>query len=359
MADGSVPAVANRVAPPVVVSFEEKERMAQVFARSGLFGAKTPEQALALILIAEAEGIHPSQAIQEYDIIEGKPARKAERQLARFQLSGGKVKWLAMTEREVRAEFSHPQGSDVLIGWTIEQAEQVKYYAKGDGGGVWKPLTNKLNWRNFPRAMLRARVIAEGVRACFPGYALVTLTTEEAEDLGVLTSEPVDDAAPAQPAIAADTAPIRGKAKKDLWAKIAGELEAAEDEEEVAQVWDGYAQDRARFSKSDHEHLEEMRERALERVGYAAYVAEADPVLAALNDKKPPEPESAFEDLKAQGLAALERADAAESKALFAAWEVELRAPNALAACTDAERKELQSLYRNIKGQLFTASEAK
>lgn len=72
-------------------------RMADAFAKSNLFGVKTKDAALSLLMIAQAEGIHPALAVMEYDIIEGKPARKAERLLARFQMSGGKVEWLKYT----------------------------------------------------------------------------------------------------------------------------------------------------------------------------------------------------------------------------------------------------------------------
>jgi hypothetical protein len=41
------------------------ERMAGAIAKSGLFGMKTPDQALALMLIAQAEGMHPALAARD------------------------------------------------------------------------------------------------------------------------------------------------------------------------------------------------------------------------------------------------------------------------------------------------------
>ena len=181
--------VATITAPRApAVTFDEMERMAASFAKSGLFGAKTADQALALLMIGQAEGMHPALAVQEFDIIEGKPARKSERIQARFQMSGGKIEFMTYTDECVEAKFSHPQGATLTVAWTIEQARKVKYYTK-DG---WKPLAGKHNWANYPRAMLKARVIAEGCRACFPGYALVTLSTEEALEGGALESERID-----------------------------------------------------------------------------------------------------------------------------------------------------------------------
>lgn len=176
----------TRAAP--MVAFSEMQKMAEAFAQSGMFGAKTPAQALSLLMLAQAEGMHPSLAMQEYDIIEGKPARKSERIQARFQLSGGRIEFLSMSDTECEARFTHPLGADVTVKWTIEQAKKITFKSKDE----WRPLTSKANWKNYPRQMLKARVISEGCKACFPGYALVTLSTEEALDGGTLTAEPID-----------------------------------------------------------------------------------------------------------------------------------------------------------------------
>lgn len=183
----AVTVAAVRHAP--MIPFRDLERMAESFARSNLFGAKTEAQALALLMIGQAEDMHPALAMQEFDIIENKPCRKAERVQARFQLSGGKIEWLELTDKVAKAEFSHPQGSKVTIEWTIEQASKIIMRTK-EGP---KPLTNKDNWKNYPRAMLRARCVAEGARTSFPAYAIVTLATEEAMDYGTLESQVVED----------------------------------------------------------------------------------------------------------------------------------------------------------------------
>jgi len=136
-------------------SFDEVMHMAESFARSNLFGAKTVDQALALMMMAEAEGKHVATAMQDYDIIQGRPALKADAMLGRFQLAGGHVKWLKMTDDACAAEFSHPTCDPHVIDWDMDRAK-----AAGLGG--------KDNWRKFKRQMLRARVIAEGVRSTFP-----------------------------------------------------------------------------------------------------------------------------------------------------------------------------------------------
>ena len=111
--------------PSTEVSFQQLERMATSVARSGLFGAKQPEQALALMMLAQAEGMHPMVAARDYHIINGRPALKADTMLARFQQAGGSVHWRTYTDTECVGIFSHPQAGSVSVEWTIERAERA------------------------------------------------------------------------------------------------------------------------------------------------------------------------------------------------------------------------------------------
>ena len=69
------------------------EHMAQVMAKSRMFGFKSVEEAMSLMLMAQAEGKHPAKAAQEYHVIQGRPALKADAMLARFQAAGGVMDW--------------------------------------------------------------------------------------------------------------------------------------------------------------------------------------------------------------------------------------------------------------------------
>lgn len=152
-----------------LVYIGDMERMAVAVAKSGLFGLKTPEQALALMLIAQAEGLHPAVAARDYHVIQGRPALKSDAMLARFQAAGGKVVWNAYTDQCVSGTFSHPQGGSATVEWTIAQAKSAG-------------LTNKDVWKQYPRAMLRARVISEGIRTVYPGVSVGVYTPEELAD---------------------------------------------------------------------------------------------------------------------------------------------------------------------------------
>lgn len=173
------------------VSLKELEQAADWIVTSKLFGIKEKAQAVALMMIAQAEGSHYATAAQDYDIIAGKANRKTNSVLARFQQAGGTVRWVQLNEQVAEAEFSHPKGGSVTIKWTIEMANRITVTSWDDSPGaargakITQPLTNKDNWKNFPRAMLRARTIAEGVRTVYPAAIGGALVAEEAMDLPV------------------------------------------------------------------------------------------------------------------------------------------------------------------------------
>lgn len=152
-----------------LVPVDQIERMALAVAKSGLFGVKTPDQAMALMLIAQAEGLHPAIAARDYHIIQGRPSLKADAMLARFQAAGGKVEWGEYTDTCVVGTFSHPKGGAVTIEWTIEMGRKAG-------------LTKNPTWNQYPRQMLRSRCISEGIRTVFPGVVVGTYSEEEAED---------------------------------------------------------------------------------------------------------------------------------------------------------------------------------
>ena len=170
-----------------LIPLGDMDRMADAIARSGLFGMKTKDQALALMIVAAAENRHPGSVATEYHIIQGRPALKADAMLARFQQAGGVVEWQEYTDTKVSGNFSHPQSSPkpVLIEWTFAQATKAG-------------LTGKDNWKNYPRAMLRARVVSEGVRTVYPAVCVGVYTPEEVQDF-----EPADK-------------PKRGRPVKDM-----------------------------------------------------------------------------------------------------------------------------------------------
>jgi len=178
--------------PNVGMAFGEMQRLADAIAKSSLFGIKTAEQALVLMAISQAEGRHPALAARDYDIISGRPAKKAEAMLRDFFAAGGKVEWHAITDTLADATFSHPQGGTVRIAWDMERAKRAG-------------LEGKENYRKYSRAMLRSRTVSEGVRTVWPMATSGLYAPEEAADF---RAEP------------RDITPISTAAALDSFAKV-------------------------------------------------------------------------------------------------------------------------------------------
>lgn len=212
-----------------IVPYSDIERMAVAVAKSQLFGMKTPEQAIALMLVAQSENLHPARAAMEYHVINGRPALKADAMLARFQSAGGKVEWKDYTDEKVSGVFSHPQGGSVTIDWTIDRAKQAGVYGKNP------------TWKSYPRAMLRSRCISEGIRTVYPGVSVGIYTPEEVQDFAekdvtpAPASDPTAKPAPAPDAIKAKAAAMKAdsakaaKVQKPVAAVIEGEYSVTGD----------------------------------------------------------------------------------------------------------------------------------
>jgi len=185
------------------MSYMDMESAAHTIAKSGLFACKTPEQALSLMLLSQSEGVHPMRCVQDFDIIQGRPARKSVSIMARFQAAGGTVKWSELSDEVAKATFSHPAGGSVEMVWTFEMAK-----AAG--------LTGKENWQKYPRAMLRNRCVAEGVRTVYPGAIGGLPSSDEAVDMDVVEGQATVTATvvrqPKRKTEGAETPPANGAA---------------------------------------------------------------------------------------------------------------------------------------------------
>lgn len=157
----------------VSYSFEQIQRMAVAFAKSGLFGVKDPDQAFALMLYAQATGRHPALIMRDYDVIQNRLAKKAETMLRDFQASGGRVEWTRYTDEGVTGIFTHPLSpKPVTVDWDMERAKKAGL-ANKDGAMYTK----------YTRAMFRSRCISEGVRTTAPDVTEQMYTPEEVRQM--------------------------------------------------------------------------------------------------------------------------------------------------------------------------------
>lgn len=161
----------------------DMERMALAIAKGGLFGSSDPNAVLTLCMVAQAEGKHPGLVLQQYHVISGKPAKKADAMLQDFLAAGGKVEWHELSDEIADATFSHPAGGSVRISWDNARVEQA---ALGKPDKYGNPSMHK----KFPRAMKRARVVSEGVRTVFPGATSGMYVPEEVQDMASDTAAP-------------------------------------------------------------------------------------------------------------------------------------------------------------------------
>lgn len=162
------------------IAIAEVRTMANSVTKSGMFGLKNPEQAFTLMLIAQAEGIHPIQAIQKYSIINGMPSLKSTEVQARFQKSGGKVQWVENNDKKAICKLSHPDCHDYTSEFTMEMATKMGLAAKD-------------NWKKMPKQMLMARAISSGVRAIYPDCLNNMYSVEEAQDIEPVETEEIED----------------------------------------------------------------------------------------------------------------------------------------------------------------------
>lgn len=194
----------NKINDPI----EAIKVMGAMIAESGMFGCQKHEQGMVLAMQCLAEGKAPLELAKTYHIVEGKLSMRADAMLGRFLTTGGKVKWLERSNEKVSANFSHGDNENVLIEASLEDMKK---------NGVAMDKTGKYlkaNWQKFPRQMLTARVISEGVRLLAPQLIAGVYTPEEVQDFtndskpsvpvarvpvaGTLTKAEVVDVAPVE-----------------------------------------------------------------------------------------------------------------------------------------------------------------
>ena len=180
------------------------ERLGTMLAKSGMFGCDKIEQGQVLAMACLAEGRSPVDIMRENHIIEGKLSMRADAMHARFQADGGKIKWVRSDAEVCEAQFSHPKFGEVPIKVTREELDKAGI-TQGKNGV-------KDNWRKFPRQMLRARCISEGIRMLHPAIVCGVYTPEE---VGDFNSAPTPEPKPlftkteeAKPVIEARAEPV-------------------------------------------------------------------------------------------------------------------------------------------------------
>ena len=129
-----------------IVPLSDITQMAEVAASSKMFGFKNPQEAMAIMLLCQAENLHPAIAMRDFHIIQGRPALKADAMLARFQQAGGSVQWKDYTDEKVTGVFSHPSGGSLEVSWSLAQAKSSGI-ANKDNWKIYKKIQNGILWQ--------------------------------------------------------------------------------------------------------------------------------------------------------------------------------------------------------------------
>jgi hypothetical protein len=203
----------------IVVTFNEMREMAKSLAASKMFGLESEDQALSLMMLCQAEGLHPVMALRRYHIIEGKPAYRADALQGEFERAGA-ILWHERNEKLCAATFfrdKHKVDAEAIT----RAKERYKAISKGQTEGhlaelgeltiirtiedavekkvamSWnkerKEYVMKKNWRQSPRQMLHARCLTEGVRAINPGLVAGVYTEDEIYDMDRAEELPLYD----------------------------------------------------------------------------------------------------------------------------------------------------------------------
>ena len=163
--------VYDRIGDPMLAI----KTLGQSIFRSGIFGVDKVEQGEILAMQCLTEKKSPLELARTYHFIQGQLAIRTDALLAKFNLIGGQVTWITRTDTLVEAEFAKGQ-SKARITASIEE-----YTANGTALG--KDGKIKENWKKWPRRMLTARAISEGVRLIAPECCFGVAVSDEAIDI--------------------------------------------------------------------------------------------------------------------------------------------------------------------------------
>lgn len=183
-------------------SMDELYRLGQIYAQSGVFGNINPDVGTIIAQYIYQKGTTLVEFAANYDVLGSKISPKAKYLLARLLAVGGSYDIKDYEDTKVSITFSYGKVTRTITT-TIEDAERAGL-TRDSNGRV------KSMWQRFPRRMLFARVVSEGVGIVAPNVNAGLYTPEEVSDFDGRDVD-IDDgeAVPTpQPAAAQPAAPL-------------------------------------------------------------------------------------------------------------------------------------------------------
>jgi hypothetical protein len=159
-------------------TFEGMMKQAEVLVQSGLLPAsiKSPAAALAVMLAGREMGLGPMHAFRVLYPVNGNVTISAQYMAARLIMAGVTYDVPEMTDKACEIHFKRDNGMTLTYRYTIEDAQRAG-------------LTNKPNWRGFPKDMLYNRCMALGARKIAPDVLEGFYTPDEIDSSAVVNAE--------------------------------------------------------------------------------------------------------------------------------------------------------------------------
>lgn len=203
----------------------ELNSVACTVAKSGLFGAKSPEQAYVAIATGMELGLKPMQALRNIVVINGKPTFSADGAFAvvRNHPEYGGIEWIKQDSQEASCKITRVSKGGSLKETFVGSFSMKEAAAAG--------LANKDNWKHYPARMLRARALSFACRDAFPDVLNGLYTPEEIKEVTEAQPEereikaevvgyPTENTAPAvQPEVQAEDHRMKGGAATEAESK--------------------------------------------------------------------------------------------------------------------------------------------
>jgi hypothetical protein len=215
MTDTASPVAIEQYQPPKPApapkdEFANVQRQAAVLAKTNMVPTPyrgRPDDILAAWLYGRELGFQLMQAVNNLDVIDGRPALRAAAMAGLVNQSGrGKLEYLENTATKATVRGTRKDtGATLTFTWTIDMARRAK-------------LLNKANWEHYPEAMLLSRAISQVCRTLFPDVLRgMVYSSEELVDMTDVqqlpgtpppatndAGEAVADQAPPDPALTPD-----------------------------------------------------------------------------------------------------------------------------------------------------------
>lgn len=144
------------------------------FAPKGLRGS--PESIMACLVYGDSLGIHPSVALKEVYMVDGKPGISGALMIAMIRRDGHKLSFKTLRDEQGNFVGSVCHGKRMVykvvnrktVGEVDEEDEWQFTLDDATRAGLYPATSDKAAWRKYPEVMCRWRAVAQLARFLFP-----------------------------------------------------------------------------------------------------------------------------------------------------------------------------------------------